>query len=319
MTATESTAAAQPKTAIVFPGMGPSSFAEVGKFLMLDPFARKRLAEADEALGYSVFDRLRDSEDDYSEATQIAFLVNSMASADRAVEELGLVPEICVGPSFGQKAATAFVGSLPFPELVRLTAEMARYEIQYFTEEYQDAVTHTFFRTPREKLAEILAEFDERGEWYDYSGYLDEGFCMISLREKELEGLKHRVSQIGGYSMYTMVPAVHAPAFKELRRRVEEDVLPKYELADPKLPVVTDQDGTIIRTADALRTMLLDTFDLPIDWPKVVASLKAEQVAKVCIAGPDNLFHRLDTTKSNFEVVTVGPGKRARDRAPRKR
>ncbi|RLV10401.1 ACP S-malonyltransferase [Streptomyces griseocarneus] len=313
------TASEQPTTALVFPGMGPSSFSEVGKFLVLDPYARKRLAEADEALGYSVFDRLRDSEDDYSEATQIAFLVNSMASADRAVEELGIDPDIVVGPSFGQKAATAFVGSLPFPELVRLTAEMARHEIAYFTEEYQDAVTHTFFRTPQDKLDELLAEFDERGEWYDYSGYLDEGFCMLSLREKELEGLKQRVSGIGGYSMYTMVPAVHAPAFKELRRRVEEDVLPKYELADPRLPVVTDQDGTVIRTADELRTMLLDTFDRPIHWPKVVATLKEAGVAKVCISGPDNLFHRLECTKSSFEVVTVGPGKRTRDRAPRRR
>ncbi|KUJ66798.1 ACP S-malonyltransferase [Streptomyces albus subsp. albus] len=317
MTATEQTAAEQPRTAIVFPGMGPSGFAEVGRFLMLDPFARKRLAEADEALGYSVFDRLREAEGDYSEATQIAFLVNSMASADRAVAELGIVPEICVGPSFGQKAATAFVGSLPFPELVRLTAEMARCEITYFAEEYQDAVTHTFFRTPPDRLAEILAEFDERGEWYDYSGYLDEGFCMVSLRERELAGLKHRVSGIGGYSMYTMAPAVHAPAFKELRRRVEEEVLPGYRLADPELPLLADQDGRTVRTADELRTMLLDTFDLPIHWPKVVDALKAAGVERVCITGPDNLFHRLECTKSGFDVVTVGPGKRAR--APRGR
>ncbi|GAA3117598.1 hypothetical protein GCM10020254_75560 [Streptomyces goshikiensis] len=79
-------------TAIVFPGMGPASFAEVGKFLMLDPYARVRLAEADEALGYSVFDRFRDAEEDYSVDFQIAFLVNSMALADRAVDTLGVSP-----------------------------------------------------------------------------------------------------------------------------------------------------------------------------------------------------------------------------------
>ncbi|WP_157536172.1 ACP S-malonyltransferase [Kitasatospora mediocidica] len=312
MTASEST-----NTAIVFPGMGPSSFSEVGKFLMLDPFARKRLAEADEALGYSVFDRLRESEEDYSEATQIAFLVNSMASADRAEEELGIVPGLCVGPSFGQKAATAYTGALPFPEVVRLTAELARVEQRYFTEEYQDAVTHTFVRTAPEKLAEILADFDERGRWYDFSGHLDSGFHMVSLSERDLEGFKQRISQAGGYSMYTMVPAVHAPAFTELRRRAAEEVFPRYEFADPKLPIVTDQDGSVITTADRLRTMLLDTFDLPIDWPKVVGALRTAGVTKLCIAGPDNLFHRLDCTKDNFQVVTVGPGKR--QRVPRAR
>ncbi|MGR3937923.1 ACP S-malonyltransferase [Streptomyces sp. BRA346] len=315
MTATEPSE--QAKKAIVFPGMGPSSFAEVGRFLTLDPFARKRLAEADEALGYSVFDRLRDSEDDYSEATQIAFLVNSMASADRAEEEHGLVPDLCVGPSFGQKAAAAYVGSLPFPEVVRLTAELARCEHAYFEEEYQDAVTHTFVRTPQEKLTGILDELGGRGEWYDYSGYLDDGFFMVSLREKELDGFKQSISRAGGYSMYTMVPAVHAPAFAELRRRAAEEILPRYEILDPKLPVVTDQDGSLVTTADELRTMLLDTFDLPIHWPKVVDALKGAGVSTMYITGPDNLFHRLDRTKSNFEVVTVGPGKR--QRPPRKR
>lgn len=308
-------------TAIIFPGMGPSSFGEVGKFLLLDPYARKRLAEADEALGYSVFDRFRDAEDDYSEFTQIAFLVNSMAAADRAEETLGIKPGFCVGPSFGQKAATAYVGSLPFAEVVRLTAELAHCEQAYFAEEYQDAVTHTFVRTPEEKLREILAEFDERGEWYDFSGHLDSGFHMLSLREKELDGLKQQVSLAGGYSMYTMVPPVHAPAFSGLRRRAAEEVFPKYRLADPQLPVITDQDGTVINSADEMLTMLLDTFDRPIRWPDVVATLKRSGVSKVCVAGPDNLFHRLDCTKDNFEVVTVGPGKRSRDarsRVPRR-
>jgi [acyl-carrier-protein] S-malonyltransferase len=306
------TASEQTKTAVVFPGMGPSSFAEVGRFLTLDPFARKRLAEADEVLGYSVFDRLRDCADDYGEATQIAALVNSVASADRAEQDHGLVPDLCVGASFGQKAATAYVGSLPFTEVVRLTAELARCERTYFTEEYQDAVTHTFVRTPQEKLTRILAELGERGEWCDYSGFLDDGFFMVSLREKELEGFKQRISQAGGYSMYTMSPAVHAPAFAELRRRAAEEVLPGYEILDPKLPLVSDQDGTMVTSADELRTMLLDTFDLPIHWPKVVDTLKGAGVSKMYITGPDNLFHRLDRTTSNFEVVTVGPGKRPR-------
>ncbi|MEU3188848.1 ACP S-malonyltransferase [Streptomyces sp. NPDC006923] len=298
--------------------MGPSQFSEVGRFLLLDPYARKRLAEADKALGMSVFDGLRDSqEDDYSESTQIAFLVNSMAAADRAEDTLGIRPDFCVGPSFGQKAAAAYAGCLPFADVVRLTAEMARAEHAYFTEEYQDAVTHTFVRTPEEKLRPILAEFDERGAWYDFSGHLDDGFTMLSVHEPDLDGLKRSISEAGGYSMYTMVPAVHAPAFTGLRRRVAEEILPKYNLADPELPVVTDQDGTVIKTADEMRTMLLDTFDRPIHWPRVVSTLKESGVAKLCITGPDNLFHRLDRTKASFEVVRVGPGKRSRGPRPR--
>lgn len=302
------------RTAIVFPGMGPSKFAEVGKFLLLDPFARARLAEADQALGTSVFDNFREQTDDYSEFSQVAFLVNSMAMADRAEETLGVIPDICVGPSFGQKAAAAYVGSLPFAEVVRLTAELARLEEDFFGREYTDVVTHSFVRTPEERLAEILADFDERGVWYEFSGHLDRGFTMLSLRETELEELKERISKAGGYSMYSMRPPVHAPAFAALRRRAEEEVFSRYAFADPKLPVVTDQDGTVINSADELRTMMLDTFDRPINWPAVVAALKDSGVSRVCVTGPDNLFHRLDCTKDNFEVEAVGLPKRSRPR-----
>ncbi|GHF52675.1 malonyl CoA-acyl carrier protein transacylase [Streptomyces mashuensis] len=302
-------------TAIVFPGMGPSRFAEVGRFLMLDPFARRRLAEADEALGLSVFDHFREATEDYSEFSQVAFLVNSMAMADRAEETLGIVPDFCAGPSFGQKAAAAYVGSLSFADVVRLTAELARCEEDFFRQEYTDVVTHSFLRVPDERLKEILAEFDDRGAWYEFSGFLDAGFHMLSVREKDLDGLKKRISDAGGYSMYSMWPPVHAPSFTALRRRAEEEVLSRYELADPRLPVVTDQDGTVIRTAAEMRTMLLDTFDRPINWPDVVRTLKDMGVSKVAVTGPDNLFHRLDCTKSAFEVVAVGlNNKRARER-----
>ncbi|MFI7177604.1 ACP S-malonyltransferase [Streptomyces spororaveus] len=305
-------------TAIVFPGMGPSAFAEVGKFLLLDPYARQRLAEADEALGYSVFDRFRTSEEDYSVYSQIAFLVNSMAMADRAVDTLGISPTVCTGPSFGQKAAAAFVGSLPFADVVRLTADLARCEEEYFTDAYEDVVTHSFVRTPQERLDEILAGFDDRGAWYDISGRLDAGFHMVSVQEKELEGLKAGISAAGGYSMYSMRPPVHAAAFSALRRKAEEEVFAAYELADPALPVVADQDGTVVRDAAGMRTMMLDTFDRPIHWPSVVASLKGLGVGTVCVSGPDNLFHRLDLTKDSFEVVTVGlPKKRSRERERR--
>ncbi|MGC9437814.1 ACP S-malonyltransferase [Streptomyces sp. WG5] len=306
------------RTAIVFPGMGPSSFSEIGKFLLLDPYARQRLAEADEALGFSLFDRFRAAEGDYSAYSQIAFLIASMAMADRAVDALGHSPDVCAGPSFGQKAAAAFVGSLSFADVVRLTAECARCEEEYFAGAYQDVVTHCFVRVPQEPFDAILAELDDRGAWYDVSGRLDTGFHMLSVQEKELDGLKARISAAGGYSMYSMRPPVHAASFSELRRKAEAEVFGAYELADPALPVVNDVDGTVVRDAAGLRAMMLDTFDRPIHWPNVVAGLKGLGVGAVCVTGPDTLFHRLDLTKDSFEVVTVGlPKKRARERERR--
>jgi [acyl-carrier-protein] S-malonyltransferase len=315
MTATteeQSRSDSEPSTAIVFPGMGPASCVDVGRFMVLDPFARRRLAAADAALGYSVLDRFRAVEDDYSEFTQVAFLINSLALADRAVEVDGVTPEVCVGPSFGQKAAAVFVESLPFAEVVRLTAELARCEEDFFTTEYTDVVTHSFVRTPTERLTEILAEMDRRGEWYDMSGYLDRGFYLVSVRESDLKSFKQRIRDAGGYSMYSMRPPVHARAFGALRRRAEEEVFSRYQIADPKLPVIADQDGALVTDAAAVRTMMLDTFDRPLNWPDTVAGLTRFGVKRLCFTGSDSLFHRLSCTTESFEVTSLSPRKAMR-------
>ncbi|WP_285633079.1 ACP S-malonyltransferase [Lentzea sp. NBRC 102530] len=301
------TEAEQGRTAIVFPGMGPSSFADVGRYMVLDRYARRRLAAADEALGYSVLERFRGADDEYSEATQIAFLINSVALADRAVDVMGLSPDVCVGPSFGQKAATAFVGSLPFADVVRMTAELARCEEEFFSTQYSDVVTQSFVRAPKERTMEILAEMEARGEWHEISGFLDSDFYFVSVRESFLDDFKQRIRAAGGYSMYSMRPPVHARAFGDLRRKAEDEVFSRYEVAAPRMPVIADQNGAVVTSADDMRTMLLDTFDQPINWPDVVSGLQAEGVSELWFTGADNLFHRLHCTTKNFRVTAVTP------------
>jgi len=295
------------QTAIVFPGMGPSAFADVGRFMLVNPFARNLVAVADDVLGYSLVDAFREAEGDYSEAAQVAFLVNCLASAHWAREHLGIEPDVCVGPSFGEKAAIAFAEALPVHEAVRMTAELARCMDDYFSREHTDIVTHSFVRTPEDKLAEILAELDEQGEWHDISCYIDDGFYMLSLSETRVAWLESRLRAIGGLSLYTMRPPMHSAAFAGLRDEVEREVLSTLRFADPKLPVVADQDGTLLRTSAGIHTMLLDSFVRPLRWPDVVAALERFGVERVCVAGPDSLFGRVGATTRKFAVIPANP------------
>nr|UUG66799.1 Ktm16 [Streptomyces sp.] len=294
-------------TALVFPGMGPSNFSEVGKFMVLDPYTRRRLQEADEALGYRLLDRFYASDSDYSEYTQLAFLVNSIALADRSVETLGMRPEICVGPSFGQKAAAVYAETMSFSDALRMTAETARCEAEFFATEYTDTVTQSVARTPRAQLEELVAELNDRGELCEISGYMDSTFFLVTLRESALDGFTAAVRAMNGHPMYTMRPPVHARAFAALRAKAEREVFSRYRIDDPALTVVADQDGRIVDTADAVRTMLLDTFDRPVDWPAAVDALRGLGVEHVVVTGPDNLFRRLACTTSHFQVTAFDP------------
>lgn len=307
------------RTAVVFPGMGKFDFGSAGRFLALDRYARARLRVADEVLGCSVLERFDTQDTAYSEYAQLAFVIASLAAADRVEDRHGMRPDVCVGVSFGQKAAVAYTGSLDFADAVRLTVELARCEQEYFATEYADVVTHAVYRVPDEPFHDLLGEMRARGEWVEISGRLDRGFYMISLSERALDDFVRDVRGLGGYSMYTMRPPVHASAFGGLRAKAEAEVFARYRIEAPKLTTVSDSDGAVVDSAEAMRTMLLDTFDRAIRWPDIVRALVGLGVGTVYFTGPDDMFHRLDSTIRHFDVIAVNPKNALRPGPPKRR
>jgi [acyl-carrier-protein] S-malonyltransferase len=198
-----------------------------------------------------------------------------------------------------------YSGALPFPEAGRVTASLAHCMADFFATEHQDVVTHSFVRTPETKLAEVLDELSAKGEWHDISCYIDTDFFMVSIHERNLDWLKAKLRGIGGLSLYTMRPPLHSSAFGALRRKAEDEVLGALPFQNPLLPVVADQDGTVLTTGEQIRTMLLDSIVAPLRWPDVVVSLEKLGVGTVLVAGPDSLFGRVRCTTSRFDVVAV--------------
>ncbi|MFC3999727.1 ACP S-malonyltransferase [Nocardiopsis sediminis] len=296
----------EPETAVVFPGMGPTQAADAVEFMKNTPEARRLTAVADDVLGYSLADRLLSSDDDYSEAAQVAFVVNSLALAEWALDSYGIEPAVCVGPSFGGRAAAVFSGALTAEEGIGLAAELARRTEEYFATEHGDIVTLSFVRVPPEALKGLLAELDERSEWHDVACVIDSDFTMLSLRESRADWLKQRVRAIGGLPLYTMRPPMHSAAFGGLRASAEE-AMAGLTFADPRLPVVDDHDGTVLTTGEEVRTLLLDTFTRALHWPDAVASLKGLGVRSVCVCGQDALFGRVAITRNTFRVAPVTP------------
>ncbi|MFK3983769.1 ACP S-malonyltransferase [Micromonospora sp. NPDC050397] len=285
--------------AIVFPALSPVRRKDLGTFLMIHPIARRRLAEANEALGYHLADALADAppDDDYAEPVQVAVLVACVALAEWAEQRLGAAPEYCVGPSFGERAALAYTGALPFADTVRLVDEIARVERHHFATTHRDVVTHSFVRVPGERLEALLADLD----WHDISGRLDADFHMVSLREAELAAFKAAISEAGGYSLYTMRPPAHSSLFTGVRAEMEQVYAP-YTLSAPRLPIVSYQDGSVLTDPQSLRAALLDGFVRPIRWVDTVRSLRELGVDRLWVAGPDAMFSRLRTTAENFDV-----------------
>jgi [acyl-carrier-protein] S-malonyltransferase len=294
-------------TGILFPGMGPSGYNSLGKFLVTNPHARRLRRTADAVLGYSLMDFYRASTADYSEYCQVAFLISCLALIEQAAGLLDSEPVACTGPSFGGKTALAYSGALSFSETVLLVARLARCEEEYFQAQHQDVLTQSVARLPEPALQEILAAMTVRREWHDISCHIDHDFFMVSMRESSLERFSAQVRAAGGLPLYAMRPPMHSSAFGALLRKAEEEVLSDFEFSDPRLPVICDHDGSVIVTAAAVRAMLLESFVRPVRWQQVVRSMKDLGVETLYIAGPDSLFGRVRCTKQNFTVVPINP------------
>jgi [acyl-carrier-protein] S-malonyltransferase len=305
-------------TALVFPGMGPSSHADLGRYIAGSPHARRLRRTADDVLGYPLMDLYRTAAEEYSEYSQIAFLITCFALAGWAESELGIEPTVCTGPSFGEKTAVAYTGSLDFADTVLLTARLARCEEEYFRTAYSDVVTQSIARTPKAALTEILADMTARNQWHDISCRIDEDFFMVSLREPDLDAFTGAVRAAGGLPLFAMRPPMHSSAFADLRAKVAEEVLSGFAFQDPRLPIVADQDGVLVRTAAQVQAMLLDSIVRPVHWPNALRSLAGLGIGKLYVAGPDALFGRVRCATENFDVVTVNQRMAMRPkRAPR--
>ncbi|MFD7258935.1 ACP S-malonyltransferase [Streptomyces sp. NPDC059874] len=296
-----------PETAIVFPGMQPTAFSEVAKFMLVNPYARELYAIADEVLGYRLADRYQQTDGDYSLYGQISFVVNCLALARHAGERLEIAPAYVTGPSFGARAAAVYSGVLEFADAVAMTARLADTMEEYFTREHPALVTQSIARVPQDKVEVLRQELDERGEWNDVSCVVDHDFTMLTVHESVLDWLQRRIRSFGGMSMYTMKPPMHSYLFGGLRDRVAAEIFDGLTWAEPRLPVVADQDGRVVNTGEGVREMLLDGFVRTVRWPDVVSTLKEAGVGRLYVSGQDGLFTRVACTTRAFEVVPVTP------------
>uniref|UniRef100_A0A167RNN9 [acyl-carrier-protein] S-malonyltransferase n=1 Tax=Streptomyces sp. CMB-0406 TaxID=1826667 RepID=A0A167RNN9_9ACTN len=306
-------------SAIVFPGIGPTRFADSARFMAAHPVARRLVAETDRILGYSLLDRYRESEAQdgvgaFPEPARIAFLVNCLALAEWASAEHDVEPVACAGASFGGTAAAVHSGALPFPEAIEMTLAWGRRVDDYFAREHRDIVTQSFARVPADRLAEIRAELDARGDWNEVACHVDHDFHMLSVYEDVVEWLQGRLRAAGGLPLYVMRPPMHSGVFAALREEIATEVTADIKFADPSIPVVSDHDGSLVKTGEGVRELLLDAVTHTVRWPAVVDTIKSLGAERVYVTGQDALWGRVEVMTSAFDVVAVKPDTAMRPR-----
>nr|MDT0660480.1 ACP S-malonyltransferase [Micromonospora sp. DSM 115978] len=305
------------RSVVLFPGLAPTSFAAIGDFLESSGPGRRRVAAADEVLGYSLLAAFRDAEPGPGQwaVYDCAYLACTLALADHLHDQFdgpagfagdpGQPPVACAGLSFGGFPAAVYAGGVDYAEAIRLVSRSAERQARYLATWPEPAGCHFFYRLDRAAVEEIVAELRAAGRWIEISADLGLSVHAVSGSMPTLELVRQRVSERGGSPIYTMDRPQHCAAMAELRDELGEQVYSGVRFRAPAVPVVSDVDGALVRTAMQLSWSLLQGWTEPVHIQVTLDALARQRIERVYLVGPRTMFGRL--LGDLFDVVVVSP------------
>lgn len=203
----------------------------------------------------------------------------------RELREAGVTPDLVAGHSLGEYAAAYAAGSLSLEDGVRLVAERDRLmneaasvnpggmvaligadplEVEEAARAQEGVVVAANFNTPRQ--------------------------TVISGKQTAMEAV---VEKVGGKGRPLKVAgAFHSPLMVEAASGMEL-MLADTEFEEPEVPMVSGMDGSVLATADDLRTALKRQMLSPVRWVAVIGRFVDMEVREVIEAGEDGTLTRM--------------------------
>ncbi|MEK2476782.1 ACP S-malonyltransferase [Streptomyces noursei] len=287
-----------------FPGLVPSRYDAIRDFITASTHGKRRFAQADEVLGYSLAEAYREASIYDWEVYESGFMALTLALADWAEERWGARPALCGGQSFGSFMAAVRSGALTYQEALLLVRRSVVVETDYFTSLETPLGCHFFYRLSHETVGALVEEFRSRGQWVELSVIMDEGVHAVSAELHTLEHFEQRVREEGGFPFYTMNRAEHCSAVAGLRQRLHDEVYGTIGWNTARIPFVSDVDGRLLTDSEEIKQDLLDGWTTPVHWETVVRGLRAAGTTEVWIPGPRTMFARITDKTFPTRVIT---------------
>lgn len=281
------------RIAFVFPGQG-SQYVGMGKeFEERYPLAKDHFREAEEALGidmrqlclYGPEEALK-----MTANTQPALLLCSVI-AFRLLEENGIRPDFVAGHSLGEYSALVAGGSLRFADALHLVRKRGEF--------MQEAVPlgrgamAAILGMEREAVARICEEAQE-GQVVEIANLNSPGQIVISGEAEAVERAVKAAKQNGARRAVSL--PVSAPFHCRLMKPAGErlgEILAQTEVADPKIPLVTNVDAQLTSSTATIRSALLRQASSPVLWEDSIGTLQDQGVDTFVEVGPGTVLSGL--------------------------
>ena len=262
------------KRAFLFPGQGAQVVGMGKDFFDTYDLAKKRFAEADEALGYSISKLCFEGPADQlqlTEHTQPAILTVAVIAAELLRAE-GIEPEIAAGHSLGEYAALVAAGVLSFQDAVLLVHKRGAY-MQEAVPVGEGAMA-AVIGLDDETIISVCDEASSAGA-VQAVNFNCPGQTVIAGTAKGVETAVQYLQKKGAKK--AVILPVSAPFHSTLMEPAAKKLaaeLDKVVLHDAAFPVVSNYTGGLQQTAAEIKENLVAQADHPVRWIACVNTMR---------------------------------------------
>lgn len=283
--------------AFVFPGQG-SQYVGMGAALVEhSPAAAAVYERADAALGIPLSTMILEGpaeELDLTINAQPAILATSVAFLNAMRENsdtdgVAIIPRVVAGHSAGQYAAAVAADAIDFDDAVRLVRERGRIMQERGIEGGMGAVVGL----SDEQVHEIVDAAREHGE-IAVANQNAPGQIVLSGVVPALAFALEMSKTVGARKAVRLTVSVasHSPLMRRARDEFGR-ILSLVPFRDPQVPMLGNVHGSVIRTADGLRTELSEHLVHGVQWTASVRRMAEAGVTDFVEIGPGRVLSGL--------------------------
>lgn len=297
------------KLAMVFPGQGAQAVGMGKAFYDAYEIAKKRFAEADDALGYSISKICFEGPEDalrLTENTQPAILTVSVIAGE-ILRENGVEAEVAGGHSLGEYSALVMAGVLDFADAVRLVHKRGAY-MQEAVPVGEGAMA-AVMGLSREEIVSVCEKINAESPVQAVNLNCP-GQTVIAGAVRGVEKAQEALSAAGA-KRCVLLP-VSAPFHSTLMEPAAKKLaaeLDKVELRDARFPVASNFTGKLETKAAEIKENLVMQAAHPVLWEDCVAAMTAFGATHFIEAGPGKTLvgfnRRIDRKIVNMNVEDI--------------
>ncbi|MGF0469175.1 malonate decarboxylase subunit epsilon [Lysinibacillus fusiformis] len=280
------------RSAFLFPGQG-SQFEGMLDYLPKECYVKDMLDQSSDILQQTISTLHSKEALSKTKAVQQCLLISSVATY-KLFEMKGLIPSFLAGHSVGAFGAATAAGTLTFEEALKLVTLRGELMEQTCSEGFGMGVV---LGMNEQDLLEITNKFSLEHEPVYVSNRNAPYQITISGSLSGLEKVIHYASAHGAKSakLLNVSTPSHCPLFQNVSQRLLDE-LNKIELKRPKIPIASNVNARLLKTAEAIKQDLAISICHPVRWHDATSILYENGTRLFIEMPPGDILTKLATS-----------------------